>query len=94
MQLKAPVTIDAPASAANNTIFFQESNFLNTTSRNWIAAQIPSQYKKATLIYRSSRDGYTNADFHKFVDGKGPFIAIGVMAKRMIVAGYTSLSAD
>ena len=28
------------------------------------------------LIFKSSRDGYTSQDFHKFCDGKGPTISI------------------
>jgi len=46
------------------------------------------------LIYRATRDGTSNADFHKFVDNKGPFIVIGTSQKRNTFAGYATVTMD
>jgi len=51
MQRAKPTTITPPDSTLNNTLLFQESLFLNTTARTWLASQFPT-FKTSRLIYR------------------------------------------
>jgi hypothetical protein len=41
------------------------------------------------MIYRGSRDGFTNAIFHLRCDGKGPTLVIFKTTKGRICGGYT-----
>ncbi|CAF3900610.1 unnamed protein product [Adineta steineri] len=43
------------------------------------------------LIYKASRDGFTNDAFHKKCDGKGPTITIIQSAQKFLFGGYTSI---
>jgi len=93
MQIKAPTTITPADTTVNNTQMFGESLFLNTTTKNWLAAQLP-QYKNAKLAYRATRDGMNKNAFHNLVDFKGPVLIVGISTKRFIFGGFQSINSD
>ena len=47
---------------------------------------------KYTLLFRSSRDGYSTYAFHNVCDNKGPTVSIIKNNHGKIIGGYTPLS--
>jgi hypothetical protein len=65
---------------------------------SWIEKKNSSYYNeknipyKFNLLYRASRDGNTDAEFHKKCDNKGPTIVIAkIINSEQIVGGYNPL---
>ena len=50
--------------------------------------------KKATLLFRATRDGFAAANFHQKCDGKGPTLVIAKSAGGHIFGGYTETAWD
>jgi hypothetical protein len=47
---------------------------------------------KVTLIYRATRDGWNQADFHRLCDGNGPsLVLLKVKSNARVCGGYTSV---
>jgi hypothetical protein len=42
-------------------------------------------------IFKASRDGQKNIDFHRLVDGKGATVTFSKLTNNITVAGYTSI---
>ena len=56
--------------------------------KNWVSQNSNITFK---LIYRATRDGDTEEDFHKMCDNKSPSISILITPNGYIFGGYTTL---
>ena len=56
--------------------------------KGWLPADLEGGWR---LLFRASRDGFTNEAFHSRCDNKGPTITI-VKSGRNIFGGFTELS--
>lgn len=56
---------------------------------SWIAPNKNISYK---LIYRASRDGDTENDFHRNCDNKAPTLVLGITPQGYIFGGYTTVN--
>ena len=56
---------------------------------SWIA---PNKNISYNLIYRASRDGDTENDFHRNCDNIAPTLVLGITPKRYIFGGYTTVN--
>ena len=58
---------------------------------SWISQNKNLNYQ---LLYRATRDGDTDKDFHSKCDNKSPILVIGKTPKGYIFGGYTTANLD
>jgi len=63
---------------------------LNTTSRAWLTQQLQGVVTsgKSNLLYRGSRDGYTNAIFNSRCANKGATLTVVMTTKGVTFGGF------
>ena len=49
-------------------------------------------YFSLTLLFRGSRDGFTNEKFHERCDNQGPLLVIIKTQKDILIGGFCSIS--
>ena len=68
-----------------------ESMVLTNSDTNYLMAQLRAG-KQLRLLYRMSRDGVMNIDFHKRCDHKGPTVTLFKTSTGRRCGGYISVS--
>ena len=63
-----------------------------TKPDKFLIYQWVSPYKKTTLLYRGTRDGFGNDDFHSRCFNKGKLLTIAKSNHGMVFGGYTGLA--
>eukprot|EP00985_Skeletonema_marinoi_P009602 scaffold4475_cov142-Skeletonema_marinoi.AAC.1 len=79
------LTVDDDSQIDSN-IITQHSDV--TILHNWLEED--ESGGELELLYRSSRDGLTSADFHSKCDSKGPTVVIIETAEGGVIGGYTN----
>ena len=70
---------------------FLESNIIKKDERKLISKWILPHYNlKFELLYKGSRDGYTNDIFHSKCDNKGPTVFVAKLENNRRFGGFTS----
>ena len=69
------------------------STITDLSQVSYVLAGIPnlSGTPTLTLIYRASRDGWNQNDFHRLCDGKGPTVSFVRSSKGSLCAGYAKI---
>jgi hypothetical protein len=93
------INIPPPRELKFDSVIFNKKNFAVISS--WIKKKNNFYYSERNfsynfiLLYRASRDGYTNAAFHKKCDNKGAtLVVIKIQNSEQIVGGYNPLCWD